>query len=382
MPSDHHVPSKTVGRGSREDSAATDLRDWRLFSEYAFRQRVPLFGTIELTKHCNLRCRHCYLTVDARRSRKSMALHVFDELLGSLEQSGCVSVTLTGGEVLAFRGFGRFYRNACERGFMVNLQTNATLFLQKAIGLFRELPPSQMSVSIYGGTEKTYEAVAGVRGSYRILRESLDHVAELGVRLSFRATIMKRNVDEYEAMRAIALHYGGEFSPYFYLGPAADQSGYSSQQRLDPEELACLEFEDPPTVQKFLNLQRGFCSGLLSTKNAFNCRAGMTSFFVSAEARLQLCAHLVTPTFDLTRKSFRDLWREEVLSTRNWHRAFAKEDPKGEAYAFLCPQCPARSLAWTGQRDKPVEYLQAVFRARVRQWKARGMDERLKDEAQ
>jgi len=341
----------------------------------AFERRLPLFGTIELTRRCNLRCRHCYLSRAERATGASMDPAFLNRLLDSLARAGCVVLTLTGGEILAASDFERMYRAVVDRGFLVKLQTNATAVRGRAAELIEQLPPAEVSVSLYGAQKESYEWMTGVSGSYAAFRRSLDRLREAGIKLSFVLTVTRLSLPEYERLREMAAEYAAEFKPSFYLAPAGDGSGFSLTHRLQPQDVARIEFQDPLTLRKFIDLRRGYASGRLSVSNAFNCRAGMTSFFVDSDGRLQLCAHMTSPSFDLRRKDFDDTWAEDVLQLRMMKRSSPLPGAEGGAYRFLSMQCPARSLAYAGEAEKPVPYLSAIFKARLKQWHSMEMDD-------
>lgn len=71
-----------------------DYADWSLgFHQQAATQRVPISGTIEVTRRCNLTCVHCYnnLPLSDKNARKSEL--TYDEhcrILDEVTEAGCL----------------------------------------------------------------------------------------------------------------------------------------------------------------------------------------------------------------------------------------------------------------------------------------------------
>ena len=94
------------------------------FSESVHRgaatERLPLNGTIEVTRRCPLTCAHCYNNLpmadrDARSRELTYAEHC--RILDELAEAGCLWLLFTGGEIFARRDFLDIYKHAKTKGF-------------------------------------------------------------------------------------------------------------------------------------------------------------------------------------------------------------------------------------------------------------------------
>ena len=132
-------------------------------------RRVPLAGTIELTRRCNHHCRHCYNNLPAGDSKALAEELNTDELLRILDElaaSGCVWLLFTGGEILLRPDFLEIYIYAKERGFLITLFTNGTLITPQLADELARRRPFSIEITLYGATPETYERVTGVPGSF------------------------------------------------------------------------------------------------------------------------------------------------------------------------------------------------------------------------
>jgi MoaA/NifB/PqqE/SkfB family radical SAM enzyme len=171
---------------------------------------LPLSGGIELTQRCNLRCAHCYVNTSPR-GQDHLTTDGIDRLLAEMAEAGCLWLFVTGGEPLVRRDFSRIYSSAKRKGFLLTLFTNATLISDEHVSLFRDLRPYKVEVSVYGATEKVYENVTRVRGSYRQCLRGVERLASLGLPLSVKTVALTTNWHEIGAIEQLARRFGAQF---------------------------------------------------------------------------------------------------------------------------------------------------------------------------
>src|ERR1700733_9217731 len=96
--------------------------------------RVPLNGTIEVTRRCPLTCLHCYNNLsmsDGDASSRELTREEHYRLLDELATAGCLWILYTGGEIFARRDFLDIYTYAKQKGFLLTLFTNGTLITER-----------------------------------------------------------------------------------------------------------------------------------------------------------------------------------------------------------------------------------------------------------
>jgi MoaA/NifB/PqqE/SkfB family radical SAM enzyme len=82
------------------------------FQSRLARKRLPLNGTIEVTRRCPLTCLHCYnnLPMGDREARgRELDYDEHCRLLDELADAGCLWLLYTGGEIFARRDFLDIY---------------------------------------------------------------------------------------------------------------------------------------------------------------------------------------------------------------------------------------------------------------------------------
>src|SRR5688500_243606 len=89
-------------------------------------QRLPITGTIEITRRCPLVCAHCYNNLpmgdrQARLGELTYAEHC--RLLDEISDAGCLWLLYTGGEIFARKDFLDIYTYAKRKGLFITLFT-------------------------------------------------------------------------------------------------------------------------------------------------------------------------------------------------------------------------------------------------------------------
>ena len=230
----------------------------------AIERRVPVAGLMELTSRCNLRCVHCYLGpqeqhwAEASR-RQELGLEKLLSIIDELADAGCLYLGITGGDPMVHDHFADVYRRACERGIRVTVLCNGILVRDSIVELFKEYPPLQVEVSLYGATKATYEAVTKVPGSYVKCIAGIHKLLDNGIRVQLKTVLIKLNAHEVHEMRQIARDLGVEFRVDSAIFPQlADRAKAPLDHRIPPAEAVRLEMADPRTLEAWT--ERSSCS--------------------------------------------------------------------------------------------------------------------------
>lgn len=174
-------------------------------------------ASYELNLGCNYDCEHCYLG-----EKRFDGLDWPDRvrLLNTIAASGVLWLQLTGGEPLIDSLFEQTHAYAWELGMQIQLSSNgATLHRPKMLDLLTKMPPYRVTLSIYGGTAESYDAMTRRPGSFRKFMKGLAAAHEAGLSLRVNIVVSNRNQHEVELMREIAESHGAEAFEYNQISP-------------------------------------------------------------------------------------------------------------------------------------------------------------------
>ena len=137
---------------------------------------------LELTYRCNLDCFYCYN--DRESGGRPLAIDDYCRLLDELVPLGTMTLSLTGGEPLAYPRFFELGNAAKEKGFVVRIKSNAhALHYETAVRLKKEVDPFLVEVSLHGATARTHERQTRVSGSFAKLMKNLQAMKDVGLRV-------------------------------------------------------------------------------------------------------------------------------------------------------------------------------------------------------
>jgi radical SAM protein with 4Fe4S-binding SPASM domain len=355
------------------------IQDYRLWDKMKDK-RVPLSFDLEITARCNNDCRHCYINLPANDKNAQVRELSPAEISRFADEAvalGAMWCLITGGEPLLRDDFPEIYLNLKRKGLLVSVFTNATLIHEDHIRLFKQYPPRDIEVSVYGVTRETYERVTKRRGSFEAFRRGLDLLIDAGIKVRLKAMAMRSNVAE---LPAIASFCRGRTKDYFRFDPLlhlrfdgnAKRNKEIRAERLLPEEIVAIEQAD----EERADAMRKECDRLIRTEFAhaacdhlFHCGAGNNSFSVSYDGLFRLCSDLTHPdcVYDLRTGTLAEAWRSFAPGVRDLrsNRKGFLEKCHVCPIINLCFWCPARAHLETGELDRLVDYFCRVAHARA-----------------
>ena len=169
--------------------------------------RTPINATIELTPTCNFRCDMCYIRMEKSQAEKRGGLRSIEEWLhiaDQLQEIGTLFILLTGGEPLLYPDFKELYIRLKEKGFILTINTNATLIDDETVRLFQRLKPRRVNVSSYGVTNGTYLNLCHATNGFDRCLEGLKRLKEYGIDTKLNLTLTRQNIKEHRQMLELA----------------------------------------------------------------------------------------------------------------------------------------------------------------------------------
>jgi radical SAM protein with 4Fe4S-binding SPASM domain len=189
---------------------------------------------LQLTRYCNLACRHCWAEAGPPRPRELTILEVRN-LLNQMSQMGCFKLHLGGGEPLARGDFAEIIEHANSRGISVSLSTNATMAQRSVVQKLARLDIESIKISLEAGSEKSYDYIRGDR-AYRKAIRGIKNLLELkNTQVYFHVVLQRDNLTEIPALIKTAEKFGVERIVFDVVVPVGRAKEHS-RLLLTPEE--------------------------------------------------------------------------------------------------------------------------------------------------
>lgn len=252
----------------------TDDEKEKLSSDASCVIRTPSNGYVlasyDISSKCNYNCVHCYLG-DERQVAQEMSLAGCLKMIDAIEHTGVLWLQFSGGEPLLSKSFDAAYRRAWQSGMIVSIQTNGVLLGEdRYVKLFGKYRPANISVSLYGATQKTYESVTRCKGAWSRFVSSME--TALAHHLPINMLVVKMIQNEHELNQMI------DFASRF-------------------ERMGVLDFITPAMGARTGRESR--CSVRKSPGSSWkDCGAGRRTFHVTSQGRLCVCKMAHAPSVD------------------------------------------------------------------------------------
>lgn len=341
--------------------------DWHLrLQKQAIRDHIPISGTLELTYRCNLNCIHCYCNepVASKSAKEELTTAEWCATIDQIADLGGLWLLFTGGECLLRHDFTEIWIHAKKKGLLLTLFTNGTLISSDLAQFLSDWPPYSVEVTLYGATEATCASVTRTPNSLTACLRGITHLCQHGIRPKLKTMVLRHNLSELNAMRAIANQFGLEFrfDAQPHARPGAEFSAIENV-RLSPDQVAALDQNDSQRWQAW----RDFAATIVQDcgkREIFPCSAGLSSFHITPSGRLQLCGMVPDLAWDLRHGSFPQGWNHALPQLRE---STVDSTPCLACEHFdLCNQCPGWSTVEHNHLLKPVDFLCQVTKERAR----------------
>ena len=321
----------------------------------ADKSKIPLGGTFELTSRCTLNCKMCYIHRSQTDSVGEMSTEWWLDLASKARDSGMLLLLLTGGEPMLRQDFDEIYTACKNLGLLVSVNTNATLIDDNKLRLFADKPPQRLNITLYGTSKETYEALCGNGDSHARVVDAIRELKKAGVNVKLNYSITPHNVADAPAAYDFAKSLNLPIQAVSYIFSPVRACGEAV--RLSPADAAKAHFEwrrhilGDEDTKKFIEFKRaeslgdGFCS------EKINCRAALSTFWVTWDGKMTPCGMMPEPNVPIT--DFGEAWKT-ICEERE--KIFLPKECSTCSLRKSCDMCAAVSMAENGKSNEIPQY--------------------------
>lgn len=289
---------------------------------------TPVSGTFELTPMCNMSCEMCYVRMTkAQMEQSGGRLRTVEEWLRFAEKArekGMLFLLLTGGEPFLYPNFRELYEQLASMGFIISINTNATMIDEETVKWLVENPPGRMNITLYGASDETYERLCHNPRGYSQVTTALDMLQKAGIMVKLNCSVTPYNIQDLPKMIRFAKERGLMIQASSYMFPPLrrDEHMAGENHRFTPEEAALAAAE----IVRLQNGNERFSeyvslledgAGLMEEKSEecfvqegdiSRCGAGRCAFWITWDGRMLPCGMMTRPVAYPFRDGFTDAW--------------------------------------------------------------------------
>src|SRR5688572_5969119 len=184
--------------------------------------RPPLRVYWELTRACDLACRHCRAEAQPARAPDELTTGECRAVLADLALAGppAPHVIFTGGDPLERPDLLELVREAVALGLGVSLAPSATTALTgDTVRALRDAGVSAMSLSLDGSTPARHDAIRGVLGCFGWTLAAAAHVVAAGIPLQVNTLVARETERDLADIAELVQRLGAARWSLFFLVP-------------------------------------------------------------------------------------------------------------------------------------------------------------------
>ena len=311
----------------------------------ANKELIPLTVLLELTRKCNLKCRHCYLIKDNSGDEMSKAM-IFS-LIDELRLAGCLFITFTGGEPLLRPDFLDICRQASSSNMAINIFTNGTLITEELARELSALNILDVSLSIYGATDETHDNITRKKGAYHQTLQGALILKKHGLNVRFKYIMMNANIADYEQMLNLSIELNIPYDLDPVITPRDNGDRAPTKFRLNNKALK--------KIYSSLNISPRSAPDT-RYRDGWSCSFGRSHCAISACGDVYPCIQLPVSSGNLSRQSFGMIWNHS-----DWLKEVRKFSSdkitacRKCSLSDYCRQCPGLAYVEEGSLYSPSQ---------------------------
>lgn len=355
----------------------TELQIIEHMHRRAVAQGIPLSGTFELTPLCSMACKMCYVRMSPEElAATGKRLRTADEWLALAREAkaqGMLLLLLTGGEPFLYPEFRRLYTELRQMGFVISINSNATLITEETVAWLKENPPQRINITLYGASDATYARLCGHPTGFTQVTRAIELLRDAGISVKLNCSVTPENVCDLEDIIAYSDEHKLVLQATSYMFPPLrrDAESVGRNARFAAEECARTEVKIRRLQYGAENL-REYCKAIESHQpvdtplcadcegEGLQCRAGKSAFWVTWDGRMTPCGMVNEPAVLPFGQGFADAWQSLHAQTAALH---LPPECAGCDAKHYCHTCAAMCYTETGRYDCKPQYRCDLMRA-------------------
>ncbi len=272
---------------------------------------------IELTKKCNLRCKHCYVP-DCNDSigymdTEQMTFANISRLISQVDELGVMELQLTGGEPFILPYALDIIREAQNRLIPCSIFTNGTLMTED---IFRYISGNNYGLIFYvslDGYQKTHDDFRRSHGAFQKTTKTIRRLIQMDCDVRVNTSIGRHNIAE---MSQFIQFIKNEFGVLHRLVTVEPIGRADAKMTITAQEFADLLQEDRNSLE-FLDSHDSISDWATPA-----CGIGSSMLFIDAYGNVSFCPTLTQKenlnflVGNINQFSLKNIWEESPVFTK------------------------------------------------------------------
>ncbi len=311
----------------------------------------PSLVSWNLTRLCNLRCPHCYLSA-GKKAEGELSTEECLGLVGEMRALGTEMVILTGGEPLLRKDIYDLASASAENGMWVVMGTNGVLLDDRVARRMVDCGVKGVGISIDSVDPEKHNSFRGGPNSWEYSVRALEVAKANGLQVLVQTTVMDMNRDEIPRLIDFARDKGAwSFNLYFLVqtgrGQRMNDLSAGDTETLLTELVDAQEAYRPMLVRSKCAPQFKRIAYQLGKQGleSGGCMAGTEYCRITPDGDVTPCPYMTVVAGNVREQSFTEVWQTSpvLLALRDPERLTGRCGAC--EYKELCGGCRCRAYA-------------------------------------
>ena len=198
---------------------------------------------------------------------------------------------------------------------MISLFTNGSLVDEEMVAFLTQWTPYEVSISLYGASEETYQKVTGSKKMFERVIQSLDMFKRAGIPLEVKGVFSRLNINDFYKVKEIGKDYCDLFRwDVDLIGSFSYSANKPQDIRLSPSECADIEAAERIRNEE---LKTAFTKWIPPDESyprsgAFTCGVGFHTAYIDSEGGMRPCLPLESVSYDLRNGTIKEGWHRAI----------------------------------------------------------------------
>lgn len=332
---------------------------------------IPTHIQIELTKQCNWKCKFCYAECDGSMG---MTKEQVEKLLRDLKKEGALEINFTGGEPLLRKDCQEIFEYAKNLGFVLVLNTNASLINEHNIENIKRLF-GRLEISLHSSNARIHDEIVQVKGAWNKTMDALQLFQSCPEKILVKCVLTSNELDDIDIMKKMVKDMGFDFNIDFNITPTYSGSLEPLQYKISGQEMRTLITKDSSYIYR---LRKEVIQERYKVKKMSDgiCRAGRNLAFIDANGNVYPCITFKTDEKllyqgkdclqNVNDVTFSEIWKDnQLFKAIRKLEACEFEKCLECKYDCYCKKCMGVNLKESGSLVEPsknyCDYADSMF---------------------
>lgn len=311
----------------------------------------PLSIKLNITKECNLRCRHCFIDEYSNYINKAKIFKLVDSFVENKLPALCI----TGGEPFMHKDIIEILEYVSNKNIYLMIATNGTLITEKIVEKLVQLKIDAIQFSVDGYNEKQHDYIRG-NGNFKKTVQAIQMLTKTNITVIVSQVLNKENYQYIEQYVELCNRLDVKCIRFELFLPLGNDPNY--ELSLDKKDIKKIFYKLRELEMKFSDITIMYPV----FDSEYSCGAGYFNAIINPDLTMSPCDLLAEDIYSnpiTSENSIEEIWKyDKVFSDwRNMTIKIENNDCKKCKNSNICGYgCRASALAYKNdlQEEDPI----------------------------